>query len=292
LPKIPDVSGKNISKIEISGKNSTIILNKKDDKWYIAPEEYLADTTTVKNMLDTIEKLTLTALVSESKNFELYDLNNEKKINVKAWSDDTLSREFEMGKGATSFRHTFIKLADDDRVYHAQGNFRDKFDKTADDLRDKTVLSFKEIEIQEIRITKGPESMLLSRKQIPVEIKADKESDNQSSSPPKVETVWKNTDGKEIDSSIIRRIIAALSDMKCEKYINDLKKSDFQDPICTLEIKGVKEHSLSIFKQTEKYDKNYPAISSENNYPFVLSEHIVKNIIKLMDEILKKPEKS
>lgn len=287
LPKIPDVSGKSISKIEIARTNSTIILNKIDDKWYISPEGYLADTTKVKNMLETIENLNLTALVSESKNFERYDLNNEKKINIKAWSDDTLSREFEVGKVATSYRHTFIKIAGDDRVYHARDNFRGKFDKTVDDLRDKSVLSFEQIEIQEIRITKGGESMVLSRKQAPVEISADQKSDAQSSSPPKEETVWNSADGKEIDSSITRRIIAALSNLQCEKYIGDRKKSDFLDPIYTLELKGVKEYTLSIFTQNEKDDQKYPAISSENDYPFLISKHQAENIIKLMDEILK-----
>ena len=243
-------------------------------------------------MLDTIKELTLTALVSESKNYERYDLNNENKINVKAWAEDSLSREFEVGKVAPSYRHTFIKIADDDHVYHARGNFRDKFDKTPGDLRDKTVLSFKEIEMQEIRITKGMESILISRKQIPVEIKTDQASDTQSSSPPKEETVWESADGKEIDSSIMRRITAALTNMQCEKYIDDLKKSDFMDPGYTLEIKGIKEYTLSTFTQTEKYDNNYPAISSENDYPFLLSEHRAENIIKLMDEILKKPEES
>ncbi len=292
LPEIPSVSGKNISKIEIANTNSTITLNKIDDKWYISPEKYLADTAKVKNMLETIENLNLTVLVSESKNFERYDLNNEKKINIKAWSDDTLSREFEVGKVATSYRHTFIKIAGDDRVYHAKDNFRGKFDKTVDDLRDKSVLSFDQIEIQEIRITKDGESMVLSRKQVPVEIKTDQKSDTQSSSPPKEETVWNSADGKEIDSSITRRIIAALSNLQCEKYIGDRKKSDFLDPIYTLELKGVKEYTLSIFTQNEKDDQNYPARSSENDYPFLLSKHRAENIIKLMDEILKKPEKS
>jgi hypothetical protein len=292
LPKIPDVSGKSISKIEIARTNSTIILNKRDDKWYISPEGYLANTDKVKNMLETIENLNLTALVSESKNFERYDLNNKKKINIKAWSDNTLSREFGVGKVATSYRHTFIKIAGDDRVYHARDNFRGKFDKTVDDLRDKSVLSFEQIEIQEIRITKGGESMVLSRKQVPVEISADQKSDTQSSSPPKEETVWNSADGKEIDSSITRRIIAALSNLQCEKYIGDHKKSDFLNPIYTLELKGVKEYTLSIFTQNEKDDQNYPARSSENDYPFLLSKHRAENIIKLMDEILKKPEKS
>ena len=36
-------------------------------------------------MLDVIEELTLTALVSESKNYVRYDLSHDEKITVKAW---------------------------------------------------------------------------------------------------------------------------------------------------------------------------------------------------------------
>ena len=60
-------------------------------------------------MLSAIENLTLTALVSESKNYNLYDLNEEKRINVKAWQGENLKRDVDLGKTASSFRHTFVK---------------------------------------------------------------------------------------------------------------------------------------------------------------------------------------
>ena len=104
-------------------------------------------------MLDNIEKLTLTALVSESKNYNRYDLSGEAKINVKAWQGDSLKRDIDVGKTASSFRHTFVKTAGDDRVFHARGNFRNTFDTTVDDLRDKTILTYTPSDIQQIQIT-------------------------------------------------------------------------------------------------------------------------------------------
>ena len=89
---------KEISKVEISKQDTTIVLNRKDNSWQIMPQEYPADANQVESMLDVIEKLSLTALVSESKDYKRYQLEEDNKLIVKAWSGDTLRREFEIGK--------------------------------------------------------------------------------------------------------------------------------------------------------------------------------------------------
>ena len=68
VPELPHLSGTDISKIEVSKGGTTILLTKKDKNWQIVPEGYLADTDKVRKILDVIEDLTLTALVSKSKN--------------------------------------------------------------------------------------------------------------------------------------------------------------------------------------------------------------------------------
>jgi len=159
LPEVPAIAKKDISKIEIAGFDNFILLNKADDKWHLGPEGYLANSDKVDNMLNIINELTMTALVSESKNYSRYGLDEDSKVTVKAWIGDKLVREFEVGKVATSYRHTFVRLAGDDRVYHAKGNFRNDFDQTAEALRDKTVLSFDQSVISEIQIMKGTEQL-------------------------------------------------------------------------------------------------------------------------------------
>ena len=95
LPELPNVAGPEISKIEIAKLNTSIILSKKDKRWYITPQGYPADNDKVKDMLAIIGELTLTDLVSESKNYNRYDLSSDKKITVSAWAEgDRLRREF------------------------------------------------------------------------------------------------------------------------------------------------------------------------------------------------------
>lgn len=288
LPEFSKVVKKEISKVEISKQDATIVLNKRDNGWQIVPQGYPADASQVESMLDVLEKLSLTALVSESKNYERYNLGEENKVIVKAWSGDTLSREFEIGKAATTFQHTFVKLSDDHRVYQARGKFRSKFDLNVDNLRDKIVLAFDARDIQEIRLGEKEQSIVFTRKQISNEITSSEEEKAQSSQGSTEEATWESDDGKRGNESQLNRILTTLSKLRCEKYLDDRKKEDLSDPIYVIELKGIKEYSLSVFAKIDESSKNYPATSSTNDYPFLLPSLQVNDIIQNPEEFLEK----
>ena len=50
LPELSEVTGKHISKLEITTSGNSIILNQKDNTWYIEPKGYRADSTKVKKI--------------------------------------------------------------------------------------------------------------------------------------------------------------------------------------------------------------------------------------------------
>ncbi|MDY6793535.1 MAG: DUF4340 domain-containing protein [Thermodesulfobacteriota bacterium] len=288
LADVPQISHSAITKIEITKNNTAIALVKQGDQWSIGPKKYPANGIKVNDMLDLMSKLTLTALVSESKSYNRYDLDEVNKITVKAFDKDKVKLEFDIGKAAASFRHTFVKIAGDERVFHARGSFRGKFDQTMDDLRDKAVLAFKISEIWEINIAKNKDKMVFSRMQIP-----DKTKPSETSKPKiePVKTTWQNAAGQKAGNSKINRLLTTLSDLSCEKYISDRTKGEFTDPVFTLLLKGSKEYKLSIFEKLNKDDKDYPAISSENSYPFILSGSQVKSIMEDPAEMLEKKDK-
>ncbi len=291
LPIVPEVAKKNITRLEIDTSDQPIVLAKKDNTWYIDPEKYTADSGKVKPMLDVIESLNVTALVSESKNYFRYDLSDDKKITVKAWEGNSLSREFDIGKPATTFRHTFVKLEGNPNVYHARGNFRNTFDQTVEKLRDKTVLSFEENEIREIHLEADKKTTIISQTERPVEDSGKKEPAAESPASQKTERLWQTPEGKTIDEPTLNRLLSTLSGLKCETYINDKKKKDFKDPNYGVTLKGAGEYSLSIFSPAEEEAKNYPAISSGNDYPFLLSASQVETIEKIIKEMLKTNDK-
>ncbi|MEA1949242.1 MAG: DUF4340 domain-containing protein [Thermodesulfobacteriota bacterium] len=286
LPDITVVSGKQISKLEVGKADKTLVLNKKDNTWHIGVKGYPADSAKVKNMLDVIEKLTLTALVSESKNYVRYDLTNDKKITVKAWQEKTLSREFDIGKAAATYQHTFVRLATDPNIYHARGDFRRKFDQTVDELRDKTVLLFTQKDIREISLTKDKKTMILSQKKVSEQEGKKKYKQDKTSKEPETKIVWQNTDGKKVDKERVKSLLSFLNRLECETYINDVKKDDLKNPTYAVALKGDKEYSLSVFAKKDKDAKTYPAISSENDYPFLLSDSQVNSIKSKIEDIM------
>ena len=289
LPQIPQISQNEITRLEISKGKNLIGLNKKDNSWYIAPKEYPADAGKVKNMLDNIEKLTLTALVSESKNYNLYDLSGEAKINVKAWQGDNLKRDIDVGKTASSFRHTFVKPADDNRVFHARGNFRNTFDTTVDDLRDKTILTYTPSDIQQIQITQEKQSFMLNRNQLPEKEAPPTADKKESASSPTQKTVWQTPDGRTGDDAAVDRLLDMLSNLRCETFIEDRGKEDFTTPLITIQLKGTQEYNLSIFAKTEEKETEHPATSSASKYAFLLTDSEAQGIMKDASNILKEP---
>lgn len=287
-PDIPKVAKKDLTKLHIKKDDTSIVLNKKDNSWYIEPENYPADADKVEQMLDTIEDLTLTAMVSESKNYNRYDLNDEAKINVQAWNNDDIERNFDVGKTAASFRHTFVKLAEDERVFHAEGNFRSKFDTTTDMLRDKRVLAFKPEEILEIQITKDQQAVKFIKAQVTAVDESTETEQSQPNASADQNDKWQTTDGRKCDETIVRELLNTLSNLRCDKFIDDRKKEDFTSALFTLQIRGSQEYNLSIFPKINQDDSDYPAISSGNDYAFLLSDSRANRIMKDPSEILKK----
>ncbi len=291
IPEVPDIAGEDITEIDITKPGGvTILLSKKDDKWFIKPQGFPADKETVDLMLPFLKEVTLTALVSEAKDYNRYDLGYDQKITVKVRTGDKLQRHLDVGKAAPSYRHTFVRLAGDKNVYHAKGNFRGNFDETIESLRDKTVLSFDKKEIREIQITKGDKTLTLKRKEVSDSADSNQKSDKEKKPDVKKKTVWLTPDGNEGDGSKVSSLLKTLADLECRKYIEDRKKEDLKDPIYMVRLTGDKEYTLSVFAKDSKDVKNYPSVSSQSNYPFELEGNEADKIMIDPGDMVKKPE--
>jgi len=275
LPSMPDVEGDTISKIEITKAGKTVVVTKKDGKWYVGPKEYPADQPKIKDMVELIQTVTHTALVSESKTYQRYDLTDDTKIALKAWAGETLVRHMEIGKEASTYRHTFTMIPGDFRVYQTTGSYESKFDKDADELRDKVIMAFDKKEITKIEVFKDKEWVTLTRVD-----GTDTEK-----------TAWEDAEGKGADSTKIGELLNIISDMSGEEYIEDRTKEDLKDPIYIYRMTGKKEYTLSIYAKEDAESKQYPSISSENDYPFILHEYDVNRMKEKLEpeEKEKKP---
>ncbi len=288
LPEIKPINKQDISKIEIKKSDQSLTLIKKNSKWIIDPQAYPCDNNKINDMIDNISNLTLTALVSESKDYNRYGLDNEKKIVVKVFNiKNQLLRDFEIGKEASTFRHTFVKIPNDIKVYQASDSFRNNFDQKIDALRDKLVMQFDKNEITEIEIIKDKKKLHFTKNIKPVEIKTEKKDDEKSYKKAQ-EQEWLTHNKRKGNSNEIDSIFVELTKLNCTKYIENKTKQDYTDPIYTITLKGNKIYSISIFEKIEEKNSNeYPAITSESPYPFILSSYTADNIMKKPEDLIK-----
>jgi hypothetical protein len=289
LPVIAQLEDADITSIKIIKGTELVELKQKDDMWLIYPEKYPADKGKIEPMVDVIKDLTVTAMVSEAESYPRYELDPENKITIQAGAEGNTLRIFDIGKSAPSNKHTFIKLPTDKRVYHARENFRKKFDQTKDDLRDKTVLRVEKFEIQEVEIKDKDGNLLLGMQQKPVEVEIAVEAGSESvpatneKMPPEniaPELVWQDLNGDPVKESDINNLFNNVSNLKCQSFITDKTKEDFTAPLYTMTFTGAKTYTLSIFEKINEDDDAYPAVSSENEYPFMMPAYKMDNMVK------------
>lgn len=291
LPVLAQVSGERIGKIVIKTPKKEVTLKKKGSYWQILPQGYRVDKQKIGQILDAVGKLKLTALVSEAGQYRHYDLDDGHKITVRAWSDkNKLLRQFDVGKVASSFIHTFVRLKGDGRVYHAQGNLRERFDQPVADLRDKTVLAFDKQRIIEIALVRDGKTTVFKR-QAPVKAKAKAGE----KAPPAGShgTVWLGPQGNRADTAGIDRLLTALDKLQCDGYIEKRAKADFKNPAFEVRLKTVdSEYRLDLFAPPKKGNGQYAGVSSGSAYPFRLSKWQAEKIMrKPADLTLKKTPK-
>ena len=295
LPDIPAVSAGSITRLEIIKKDSSVVLEISDNAWHIFPSGFPAGIEKIIPILNLIENFKLTALISESnmkaesEQYSMYKLDDDNKITVKAWVEDKLKTDIDVGKPASSYKHTFVKFAGDYRVYQAKNDLRKGFDLSEDTLLDKAVLSFNINNIREIHFTEGGSTTILALKEIPKEIKDSEKTDKDGDAghveePEDMETVWMNKENKKIEDSVINKMLATLSGLQCEKYLKG-KKEDYSDPVYKIFLKGDREYYISVFKKTDKESKTYTAVSSHVDYPFELKAERVEEIKKGFEKV-------
>ncbi len=289
VPDLERVNEENITKIEISSEGDTIILSGKDSRWTILPQEYMADSDKVSSMLDIIVNLTLAELVAEKKDYQRYELDEEKRISVYAYSGDELVRSFDVGKVSSTYRHTFVKVGEDPRVYSARESFRSTFEVDRADLRDKTVMSFDLNEITGILIEQEDSTLHFSKTMMPAEAPSPETAEEPATQPAEGQKAWQTEDGTKGSKTDLDSILSQLADLKCDSFIEDKSKDDFTEPIYSVKLTGGKGYSLQIYAKDEDEDK-YPAVTSETPQVVFLATWNAENIMKKADVLVEKEE--
>ncbi len=273
IPAVPEIDAEEISGIVIDGDGKEIKIRKEKDKWFIGAENFLADKYKVGKMVDFLKKPVLMTVVSESKDYLRYGLDEKKQTKVKVLSGEKVLRIVDVGNPAGVQNYTFIRLGDDEKVYDAREDLRDIFVTEMDEIRDKGVISFKADEVESISFNGDGNDWTFTRKAQP-----QGEGNNKNGEP----FQWESGDGIKAEHPKMVAILDEINDIKCAKYIYAEKPEGLDNPLYVIRVMDKTEHTLTVYAKKED---DYRAKSSDNTSPFYLYAWRIDNIKKKFEEI-------
>ncbi|MDY0222264.1 MAG: DUF4340 domain-containing protein [Desulfobacterium sp.] len=276
LPDLAQVNVEAITTLAIEKNGKTVNLYRENDGWTISDRHYPADTVTVKKLLDVVEELRVSALVSQSQDYLRYDLSPEQTIRVTARKGEEILRSFEIGKTAPTNRHTFVKLSGHKGVYHAPGDFRRDFDRDVEGFRSKEVFKFDREALTSLVVEQGDVRRMFftvqpNDRDMDVETNKDQDQDMDIKS-----SSWRAEDGNPVDVDKLDSLAADLAYVDCASYTHgdsDNDKDHGTPPLLKIIVTSgsgdrVKTFDLVLHEKTE--DNDYRAASSQTIYPFIL----------------------
>jgi len=266
LPDPPKVAADNVNRLVVQKPDETVVFTRTDQGWVITDMAYPADDTAMRQMLDVITGLHLSALVSEKQDLIRYELDDGHRLDVTAYDQNTALLSFKIGKAAPTFNHTFVMLGNDPNIYHATDSFRQHFDKTVNEFREKQVLDFAEAAITGITIeTRGKKTHLGTQETV-------------SGSQDDTGAGFRYEDGRAPDPKTVSNLLSTLSVLSCDRFVDDQQKQRLEKN--APELKITLKNSTPIFLHLFDQKEEGPAfgISSMNAYAFVLKDYVAKDI--------------
>lgn len=290
LPTIPQIDTTRIDRMEISKTDRIVFLDKSEKGWTVTDKKFPANPDKIEQILGTLKKIQLSALVSEANDLARYELDDTHAVTVKALADKKILRSFVIGKTAPSDKHTFIYLNDKDRtVYQANGNFKSQFDKTVADFRDKKVLGFDPDSMKKVTLEKQGKTVTLVKAPAPKKPDQEKNDAKKGLTTEKTVTekaVWKNEDGSVADQKTVSDLLSSLSKLECQAFMDDDKASRLKEiqPSCKILLENDKTFVLNLFDEND--DQDVEGSCSYTPYAFILTSYKAEDIVSYTDKLL------
>jgi hypothetical protein len=273
LPDPPTVDTEEIDRLTVKKTAQTLDFIRTESGWVVTTQSYPADSTAVRQMLDVISGLTLSALVSEKQDVTRYELDDAHRLSVTAFEGETPVLSFKIGKTAPTFNHTYVMLENDPNIYQANDSFRSHFNKSLDEFRDRRVLTFQQDQIKAITIQTPEKEVVLTAR----EPAGDDTRD--------AEPVFSYPDGTSPDPKTVLDLLSSLSDLTCERFLPDTDAAGMESssPILTIRLENDATKVLKLFAQ--KRDEPVPATSSMNGQAFLLKNYVAEDILSYAHDL-------
>ncbi|MCY3721108.1 MAG: DUF4340 domain-containing protein [Candidatus Poribacteria bacterium] len=163
MPLFPNFNEEQVVKIEITATGETTTLSKQSGNWVVASmDNYPADSEGVTELLAKVAEFKNTQRVSNNpekqSEFEVDNTGVEAKL--MDTSDKVLAHLF-VGKTTPGFLSSYVRPADANEVYVAQGYLQSVFDKGTRTWKDRTIFNFNKGIVTQLNIVSPEETVEL-----------------------------------------------------------------------------------------------------------------------------------
>ncbi len=270
LPSMKKINS-NISEITIKrGANETISIKYNGDKWTVN-DKYNADDNLVNaitNALYTIEPIEIVSR-GDDDTISKYKLSDDEALSVQALNSSSKEvRNIKFGMKSAFGNSVYSKIDNDKNIYllgNTASNPKDIFDKTENDLINKTITKIKNDDIEKIIIEYNNNSYSLE--------KNTNDSDNTWIKN------WNNNIANDIYASIF-----TLANLNADGLIKNDNISK-NAPLYKINIQ-TSDNNL-YYEILNKYDdNNYEIVSSNDNNRYYITENSFNSFIESVNDII------
>ena len=162
-PLFPNFDKEQVAKIEIIATGETTTLSKQEGNWIVASmDNYPADSEGITELLSKIAEFKNTQRVSNNPDkqadFEVDSTGVEAKLMD---ANDKLLAHLFVGKTTPGFLSSYVRPANANDVYVAQGYLQSVFDKGTRTWKDRTILNFNKGIVTQLNISSPEETVEL-----------------------------------------------------------------------------------------------------------------------------------
>ena len=266
LPTLKAINS-NISEIKINrGTNETLSIKLNEGKW-ILNEEYIADSDIIESMTNALNLIKPVEIISRGEDDkEKYKLLDEELLTVIA-IDNSLKelRNIKFGMKATLGNNVYAQIDKDKNIYllgNLSLNPKDIFDKSEDDIINKTISSIRNDKINKITVSYNNKDYTLEKSESTNWLK-----------------VWNNSTIKVDD---LYSPIYTIANFKADGLIRE----NLDKNLALYKIEIFAENDFILYEILNK-NNNYEVSLSNDNNRYYINDATFSNLKEAIDNIIK-----
>ena len=266
LPTLKAINS-NISEIKINrGTNETLSIKLNEGKW-ILNEEYIADSDIIESMTNALNLIKPVEIISRGEDDkEKYKLLDEELLTVIA-IDNSLKelRNIKFGMKATLGNNVYAQIDKDKNIYllgNLSSNPKDIFDKSEDDIINKTISSIRNDKINKITVSYNNKDYTLEKSESTNWLK-----------------VWNNSTVKVDD---LYSPIYTIANFKADGLIRE----NLDKKLALYKIEIFADNDFVLYEILNK-NNNYEVSLSNDNNRYYINDATFSNLKEAIDNIIK-----